>query len=54
MKAILVLLLLSGGCTSDQTAENSALPWNRPADWEHRRDISTSLEFHKSIGSRSR
>ncbi|MDR0740937.1 MAG: hypothetical protein LBF34_04485 [Puniceicoccales bacterium] len=44
---MLILLLLLSGCASDQTTENSALPWNRPAAWEHRRDISTSIGFHK-------
>jgi hypothetical protein len=49
MRKMLFWLLLLGGCESDQTAEDSALPWNRPASWEHRRDISTSLEFRKGF-----
>jgi hypothetical protein len=44
---MLILLLLFGGCASNQTAEDSSLPWNKPAPWEYRRDISTSLNFHK-------
>ncbi|MDR1590881.1 MAG: hypothetical protein LBR92_02700 [Puniceicoccales bacterium] len=44
---MLFLLSLLGGCASDRTAEDSALPWNKPASWERRRDVSTSFGFHK-------
>jgi hypothetical protein len=51
---MLILLLLLSGCASDQMAENSALPWNKPAAWEHRRDISTSFGFHKKYTAEAR
>ncbi|MDR0417895.1 MAG: hypothetical protein LBH08_00460 [Puniceicoccales bacterium] len=50
---MLILLLLFGGCSSNQTAEDSLLPWNKPAPWESRRDISTSLHFHKEYKPRT-
>ncbi|MDR2806953.1 MAG: hypothetical protein LBB11_02250 [Puniceicoccales bacterium] len=53
MKKIPILLLLFQGCASEQIAEDTAdtaLPWNRPASWELKRDISTSMALHKTYG----
>jgi hypothetical protein len=47
MKRLFLLLIFLGGCDWHQTPESSVLPWNKPAPWELRRDISTSTSFHR-------
>jgi hypothetical protein len=58
MRKIFILSLILGGCALfggcvHQSPDDSQLPWNRPASWENRRDISTDLNFHKVYGPRN-
>jgi hypothetical protein len=44
---VLLILLTVGGCTSNSVPENEQLPWDKPSNWELRRDISSGLHFQK-------
>jgi hypothetical protein len=39
MREMLFWPLLLEGCESDRMREDSMLPWNKPASWEHRRKV---------------
>ncbi|MDR1303229.1 MAG: hypothetical protein LBJ81_01260 [Puniceicoccales bacterium] len=45
---IFFIFFTFAGCNAQRAPDESPLPWNRPAPWELRRDVSTSLQFHKS------
>ncbi|MDR1435193.1 MAG: hypothetical protein LBI77_02200 [Puniceicoccales bacterium] len=58
MKKVFVLFPILGecalfsGCASDPISDDSQLPWNRPASWENRRDIS-AMSFHREYGPKN-